>query len=73
MKYLGIIKQQNGNLTIPDRFQDVAESYAYEAIQVGDDILLLAAPLDRERLRRIEKLANRSIAEHRRTLEGLAR
>ena len=73
MKYLGIIKQQNGNLTIPDRFQDMAESHAYEAIQVGDDILLLSAPLDRERLRRIEELANRSIEEHRRTLEGLAR
>ena len=73
MKYLGIIKQQNGNLTIPDSFQEVVESRTYEAIQVGGDILLLAAPLDRERLGRIEELANRSIEEHRRTLEGLAR
>ncbi|HKA56854.1 MAG TPA: hypothetical protein VKJ47_24685 [Candidatus Binatia bacterium] len=72
MKYLGIVKRQERNLTMPDTFQEAA-NHTYEAIQVGSDILLLAAPLDRGRLKRIEALANRSIAEHRRTLEGLAR
>lgn len=73
MKYLGIVKRQNGNLIIPDTFWEVAEEHAYEAIQVESDILLLSNPLDRERLRRIEELTNRSIEEHRSTLEGLAR
>jgi hypothetical protein len=73
MKYLGIVKPENGKLTIPDSFVEVAQSQSYEAIQVGTDILLVPSPLDRERLKRIEKLASRSIDEHRRTLEGLAR
>lgn len=73
MKYLGIVKRNNANLTLPDAFQKAAPTAEYEAIEVGGDILLLSAPLDQERLRRIERLASRSIEEHRRTLEGLAR
>ncbi|MDI7261080.1 MAG: hypothetical protein QME90_14325 [Thermodesulfobacteriota bacterium] len=73
MKYLGIVKRQNGNLSMPDTFQEVATPHTYEAIQVGGDILLLSAPLDRERIKQIEKLANQSIEEHRKTLEGLAK
>lgn len=73
MKYLGTVRRQDGNLAMPDAFQEVTKRVSYEAVQVGDDILLLSAPLDREQLERIERLASRSIAEHRRTLEGLAR
>jgi len=73
MKYLGIVKRENGNLTMPDTFQEVETLHTYEAIQVGGDILLLSAPLDRERLKHIEELTNKSIEEHRSTLEGLAR
>lgn len=73
MKYLGIVKREDRNLTLPDTFQEIAERRSYEAIEVGGDILLLPAPLDRERLKHIEELANRSIQEHRSTLERLAR
>ena len=73
MKYLGIVKRQNGTLMLPDTFQEIAEPHTYEAIQVGGDILLLSPPLDQERLKRIEELAKRSIEEHRDTLERLAR
>jgi hypothetical protein len=73
MKYLGIVKRQNGNLMLPDTFQEIAEPHTYEAIQVGGDILLLSPPLDQERLKRIEELAKRSIEEHRDSLERLAR
>jgi hypothetical protein len=73
MKYLGIVKRQNGNLTMPDAFQEVTTPRTYDAIQVGGDILLLPAPLDRERLKKIEELAKRSIEEHRSTLEALAK
>jgi hypothetical protein len=73
MKYLGIVKRENGNLTMPDTFQEVATLHTYEAIQVGGDILLLPAPLDRERIKRIEELTKRPIEEHRSTLEALAR
>lgn len=73
MKYLGIVKRQDGNLAIPDTFQEVATFHTYEAIQMGGDIPLLSAPLDRERIKQIEKLANQSIEEHRKTLEGLAK
>ncbi len=73
MKYLGIVKRDNAKLSMPDAFQKVAPSDQYEAIEVGGDILLVAAPLDADRLKQIEDLTNRSINEHRPTLKGLAR
>ncbi len=73
MKYLGMVKKENGTLAVPDSFKDAAELHTYEAVQVGTDILLLSTPLDRERLKKIEELAESSIRDHRKTLEGLAR
>jgi len=73
MKYLGIVKRENETLALPDSFQEVTEPRSYEAILVGKDILLLSVPLDRERLKQIEELADRSIEDHRSTLEGLAK
>ena len=73
MKYLGIVKRQNENLTMPDAFHEVAQEQEFDAIQVGGETFLVRAPLDRERLKRLEDLANLSIEEHRSTLEGLAR
>ena len=73
MKYLGIVKKENGTLVVPDSFKSVAELRTYEAVQVGGDILLLSTPLDRERLKKIDELTESSIRDHRKTLEGLAR
>lgn len=73
MKYLGRVKRQGSDLKMPDSFQEVAKTEVYEAIVVEGDILLLATPLDRERVKQIQDLTDRSIQEHRRTLEGLAR
>ncbi len=73
MKYLGIVQRENGTLALPDSFQEIREPRRYEAILVGGDVLLLSAPLDRERLKQIEELTDRSIEDHRKTLEGLAK
>jgi len=73
MKYLGIARKEKGQIVMPDAFQGVEEGQTYEAIEIGGDILLAPVPLDRARLARIEGLANRSIEEHRKSLEGLAR
>lgn len=73
MRYLGIARQENGSVVMPDAFREVEEGRLYEAIEIGGDILLVPPPLDHERLARIERLANRSIQEHRKSLEGLAR
>jgi hypothetical protein len=73
MKYLGIVKKENGTLAVPDSFKDVAELRTYEAVQMGGDILLFSTPLDRERLKKIDELTESSIRDHRKTLEGLAR
>ena len=73
MKYLGIVKREDPNLKMPDAFRTVAVQGEYEAIEVGGDVLLVAAPLDRDRLKRIEELARQSIQDHRGSLEGLAR
>jgi hypothetical protein len=73
MKYLGRVKRQGSDLKMPDSFREVAKTEVYEAIVVEGDILLLATPLDRERVKQIQDLTDRSIQEHRRTLEGLAR
>ncbi len=73
MKYLGIVKKENGVLAVPDSFKNIAELRMYEAVEVGGDILLLSPPLDRERLKKIDELTESSIRDHRKTLEGLAR
>ena len=73
MKYLGLVKRENGSLIMPDTFLQVVDRNAYEAIQIGGDIILVSATLDRQRLSRITNLAARSIEEHRATLKGLAR
>lgn len=73
MKYLGIARKEKTKIVMPDAFQDAEDGQTYEAIEIGGDILLSPAPLDRERLARIERLANRSIEEHRKSLQGLAR
>jgi len=73
MKYLGVARKEKGEIVMPDAFKEVAEGRTYEVVEIGGDILLVPAPLDRERLARIGKLAGRSIEEHRKSLEGLAR
>ncbi len=73
MKYLGIVKRQDGNLTLPDTFREISEHQTYEALLIGGDLLLIPPPLDLQRLKRIEELANRSIDEHRDTLDKLAK
>ncbi len=73
MKYLGVARKEKGQVVMPDAFRETEEGKLYEVIEIGGDILLVPSPLDRERLARIEKLANRCIEEHRKALEGLAR
>lgn len=73
MKYLCTIKNENGVLRMPDQFNAAESAETYEAIAVGDDILLVANPLDRRRLERIDGLARKSIQDHRDTLDGLAK
>ena len=73
MKYLGLARKENGHVLMPDAFRDVPDGQTYEALEIGGDILLAQPPLDRLRLADVERLANRSIKEHRKSLEGLAR
>jgi hypothetical protein len=73
MKYLGTARKEKGRMVMPDAFQDVEDGRVFEAIEIGGDIILLAGPLDKERLSRIEEIAKESIEKHRATLEALAR
>ncbi len=73
MKYLGTIKNENGVLRMPDQFTQGDSHESYEAIVVGDDILLIANPLDRKRLERVDRIAQASINDHKTTLDGLAK
>ena len=68
-----MVKQKNGNLVMPDAFLELATQPTYEAVQVGDDVLLVSAPLDQRRLERIRSLADASIKDHRASLERLGR
>lgn len=75
MKYLGPARKENAHVIMPDAFAEVPDGQAYEALEIGGDILLVLPPLDRERLAQVEPAyggANRSIEEHRKSLEGLA-
>ena len=73
MRYLGIARQEHGRILMPDAFAEGEQDATFEAIEIGGDILLIPNPLDRERLARLQRLANRSIEDHRKSLEGLAR
>jgi hypothetical protein len=73
MRYLGVARIEDGRVVMPDGAAELTEGQCFEAMEVGGDILLISPPLDRERLSHIERLANQSIDEHRKALEGLAR
>jgi hypothetical protein len=73
MKYLGIMKQEHGHVTMPDIFHTIELQQNYEVVEASGDLLLLPSPLDRSRLSKIERLTKQSIKDHRQTLEGLAR
>jgi hypothetical protein len=73
MKYLGMAKKKGGQVVMPDIFQEVEDGRVFEAIEIGGDILLIAGPLEKERLARMEELAKESIEKHRATLEALGR
>ena len=73
MRYLGIAREHNGQILMPDSFTGAGQGATYEALDVGGDILLVPNPVDRQRLAKVERLAGQSISEHRKSLEGLAR
>ncbi len=73
MKYLGTVKKEKGQVVMPEAFREVEEGRVFEAVEIGRDILLLAGPLDKEKMARIEDLTKESIEKHRATLEALAR
>jgi hypothetical protein len=72
MKYLGTARKEKGQVVMPDAFQEIEEGRLFEAVEIGGDILLLAGPLEKERLSQIEEIAKESIEKHRATLEALA-
>lgn len=73
MRYLGIARKEKGQVVMPDTFQTVTEGKLYEAIEIGNDLLLVPSPFDKDRITRIERLAHLSIEEHRKTLGKLSK
>ncbi len=73
MKYLGVARIENGRLVMPDGFEGAGDETTYEAVEIGDEIILSRTPLDRKRLEQIDRLARESIQNHRKSLEGLAK
>ena len=63
MKYLGPARKQKDHVVMPDTSAEVSEGRMYEAVEVGEDILLVVPPFDREHAARIEHLATRSIED----------
>lgn len=72
MTYLGIAWVVDGTLVMPDALREAVGQRGYEVVEVRNAVLLFAAPLDPERLRRIEELAEAPIEDHRGALQGLA-
>lgn len=73
MTYLGTARLENGRVELPGSFHSAQRSTTYEAVDLGGDILLIASPLDRERLAQIEKIIADSIHANRKALEDLAK
>jgi len=72
MKYLGIARAEKGRIVMPDGFDEHAGGQTYEAVEIGGTVILAPAPLNRERLAQVDRLARRSIEDHRGALDGLA-
>lgn len=78
MKYLGIVKSEKDKMILPDNFvKEVVslqgeEPLLYEAIEIEGMIVLMNSPINRNRLALIEDLTQKSIQEHRTSLDGLA-
>jgi hypothetical protein len=73
MTYLGPVKFENGRIVLPDGANLPASDAPLEAIEVGGDILLSASNLDRAQMERVRQATADSIADHRKTLDGLAK
>jgi hypothetical protein len=72
MKYLGIARNQNGRVVMPDTFE-AKDGVEYEAVDMGGDILLMPSTLQRERIKLIKRLTEITIKEHGESLKGLAK
>ncbi len=73
MKYLGIMKQEDGQVTMPDTFQSIELQQSYEVVEVCGDLLLLPSPLIVNVLHGLNDSPNsqlRSTAKHWRDLPG---
>jgi len=74
VRYLGIARRVGDRIVISSEVTGkLEEEQIFEIVEIGGDILLIPAPLDRRRMAYIEKLAKQSIEDHRQTLERLAK
>ena len=73
MRYLGIARSEDGHLIMPDAFAPQAKPRQFDVLEVGDVLLLQELPADPRRAAEIEGLTRAVIADHRGSLEGLAR
>lgn len=73
MKYLGIARAENGMLRMPEGSPTALDATEYEVAEVGGILILSRTPFDRGASEEVLRHAESAIAEHRRSLEGLAR
>jgi hypothetical protein len=71
MKYLGIARNQNGRVLMPDTFE-AKDGVEYEVVEIGGDIVLMPSDQRKARLDYIKELTEDAIRRHRKTLEKLA-
>jgi hypothetical protein len=71
MKYLGIARNENGRVLMPDAFE-AKDGFEYEAVEIGGDIILMPSDQRKARLEYIKDLTDDAIRRHRKTLEKLA-
>jgi hypothetical protein len=78
MRYLGIVEKRHGGQIIleaygQEKITEDDDQTTFEAVEIEGVIVLIPAPVDRNRLAQIETLTSQSVHDHRTTLEGLAR
>jgi hypothetical protein len=78
MRYIGIVEKRHGGQIIlegygQEKITEEDDQTTFEAVEIDGVIVLIPAPVDRNRLAQIATLASQSIHDHRATMEGLAR
>lgn len=72
MRYLGSATKKHGRLIMPDTYEETPDGRTYEVFEIDGTLLLALSPGDVRRIKRLNTIALKSIADHGNSLDELS-